>query len=277
MSDAAIRSRTTRFASAPAASQARNAPVPSGDTALERSTATSDPRITPDARSASRSRWIRRASPSVTRSALFTSTTCRPSRGSHDRRNSSWRTASAYFSWSVTHATASTSGSSASTRARCSPATESMSGRSRIATEPRPVVSCSRVSRTSSQSSSGSSASRSVRGIQAIGSAVVGRSAEARLTSPPASALSRLDLPTPVPPTSARTYASPGKPTRRAPVSWAARNGWLSRPRRSAASDASSAAARQRDSGSVRTGGGLPSRAGMLTGESIVAVMPRRP
>ena len=35
-SDAAIRPRTTRFASAPASSHARNAPVPSGDMALER-------------------------------------------------------------------------------------------------------------------------------------------------------------------------------------------------------------------------------------------------
>ena len=103
-----------------------------------------------------------------------------------------------------------------------------------------------------SHSSSGTRSSRSVRGIHAIGWAVVGRRAEAGLTSPPASALSKLDLPTPVPPTSARTYASPGKPRRRVPAAWAARRGSLSRPSWSAASAASSAAARHGESGSDR-------------------------
>ena len=50
-----------------------------------------------------------------------------------------------------------------------------------------------------------SKAARSALGIQATGSEVVGRRAEAVLTTLPASALSRLDLPTPVPPTNART------------------------------------------------------------------------
>ncbi len=204
-SEAAIRPRTTDFASAPAAIHARRSRTPSGDAALVPRTATSDPRTTPEARSVSRSRWTRRTSSEVRRSDLFTTTTCRSSRGSHDRRNSSWSTASAYFSGSATHATASTSGSRASTRARCSVTIESMSGRSRIATGPKPVDSCSRVSRTSSHSSSGARASRSTRGTHAIGSEVVGRRADAGLTSPPARALSRLDLPTPVPPTRART------------------------------------------------------------------------
>ena len=58
---------------------------------------------------------------------------------------------------------------------------------------------------TSSQSSSGFRTARSAAGIQATGSDVVGRRADAVLTTLPASALSRLDLPTPVPPTRART------------------------------------------------------------------------
>jgi len=45
----------------------------------------------------------------------------------------------------------------------------------------------------------------------------VGRRAEAALTVDPASAFNRLDLPTPVPPTRASTYASDGNPSRRMP------------------------------------------------------------
>ena len=47
----------------------------------------------------------------------------------------------------------------------------------------------------------------------AMGVPVVGRRALAGLTTSPASALSRLDLPTPVPPTKASTYADPSKPS----------------------------------------------------------------
>ena len=63
-------------------------------------------------------------------------------RGAHSRRYAEWTTSSLYFSGSTTHATASTRGRSASTLARCSAATESTSGRSRIATSPSCPAAC---------------------------------------------------------------------------------------------------------------------------------------
>ena len=100
---------------------------------------------------------------------------------------------------SVTQATASTRGRMASTRARCADATESMSGRSRIATGPRPLAPCSRTSWTPSHSSSGPATRRSAAGTHAIGLAGGRPPDRCRAHVSPASAFSRLDFPTPGP------------------------------------------------------------------------------
>ena len=130
----ASRSRTTRFASSPSPIHVRNSRIPASSVPIAEASATGTPSPT-SARSSARSRS---ASAVASRSTLFSTITWRARRGSQRRRNSSCRTASWYFSGSVTHATASTRGSTSSTRARWSGATESMSGRSRTTTLPRP-------------------------------------------------------------------------------------------------------------------------------------------
>jgi hypothetical protein len=203
--DAARRSRTTRFASTPSASHARTSsspapPAPPPSRAEARTTRAVDPST-----SRARSRRSRSASSAASRSRLLITTTWRARRGSQRRRKSSWSTASWYFSGSVTQATASTRGRSSSTRSRCDRSTESMSGRSRTATFARPGAPCSFTCVTLSHRSRPSTSRRAVAGTHATGSEVVGRRTDAALTDAPARALSRLDLPTPVPPTSATT------------------------------------------------------------------------
>src|SRR5439155_13914594 len=83
-------------------------------------------------------------------------------------------------------------------------------------------------------------------GSQATASDVVGRRALAALTFAPARALRRLDLPTPVPPTSARTYTSLGNRTRSFASARTVFAAAVSIPSESAAAIASSRASRQR-------------------------------
>ena len=79
-----------------------------------------------------------------------------------------------------------------------------------MATGGPPTDARSRIVAAPSHDSSGAASSAAPAGTQATGSEVVGRRTPAGLTVSPAIALSRLDLPTPVPPASASTYRSPG-------------------------------------------------------------------
>ena len=98
---------------------------------------------------------------------------------------------------------------------------------------------------TPTQRSSGPSSSAASAGTQATGSAVTGLVAPGRLTSRPARALSRLDLPAPVPPARAHTNAVPGKPSRVLAAPRVSRAGPASSPSCSAASATRSSASRQ--------------------------------
>ncbi len=151
-----------------------------------------------------------------------------------------------------------------------------MSGRSRIATDRSPSDPCSRTSRTSSHSSNGPSDSCSDAGIHATGSLVVGRRTDAGLTAEPASALRRLDLPTPVPPTSASTYASDGNPSRRSPSASVARISSVPIPRTSAASVASRREARHRRSASSAASSGAGATPSWVINPASAALGPRR-
>src|SRR5712692_5196771 len=91
-------------------------------------------------------------------------------------------TSSLYFSGSTIHATASTRGSRASTRSRCSGAIESKSGRSITATSAYAPPACSRTWLTPSHWSRPASSLRRLEGTQASASDVVGRRAPAALT-----------------------------------------------------------------------------------------------
>src|SRR5690606_11552849 len=112
----------------------------------------------------------------------------------------------------MTQRTRSTRGSSASTVWRWSTTTESVSGRSRSASQGRrswPTLSPTpRSSRRRTNPGSG------LAGIHPRGSPVVGRMPPERATSSPARALMRLDLPDPVPPATATTSVSPRYPAR---------------------------------------------------------------
>ena len=118
---------------------------------------------------------------SPSRSALFTSTTWRSRRGIQRRSSSSWSSASAYFSGSVTQTTASTSGSSASTVARFASSSESVSGQvEHHDAGQRLVVVEAAGPPARSRSSSGATVAAAEVATQATGP-VGGRSAGARL------------------------------------------------------------------------------------------------
>src|SRR2546423_14961474 len=104
----------------------------------------------------------------------------------------------------------------------------------------------------SSQLRSGPVSSRALSATQAMGAPVVGRRALAALTVSPARALSRLDLPTPVPPSQASTYADPSKPSLRRPSPQTPRAPDGSGLRAAAASAAPSMAARPAERGAAR-------------------------
>ena len=155
-------------------------------------------------------------------------------------------TSSMYFSGSTIHATASTRGSRTSTRSRCSRAIESKSGRSSTATSASAPPACSRSSLMPSHCNKPASSRPRLEETHATASDVVGRRAPAGLTFSPAIAFNNVDFPTPVPPTSARTYALLGKPSRARAVSRVATAALASRPTVFAAAIASSRFSRQR-------------------------------
>ena len=140
------------------------------------------------------------------RSALFRTNRNWPSWPTSGARKSSWRVGSLYFTGSNTQMTASMWGSSSSTVARWSSAMLSRSGRSRSAIDDNDELS------TIDEMPIDSRRARIVSspdGAHAIGSFVCGRIGLVDAISSPARALSRLDLPDPVPPAIATTMAAP--------------------------------------------------------------------